>query len=139
MMKTHLRPGTGALPGWAFALLVGSLLVAPPASAQIARKFPANALRGALVVTNPPEATLNGVPAALAPGARIRGPNNLFVLSGSVTGQRLLVHYTLDTQGLVKDVWILTPDEAAKRPWPTTPQEAASWEFDASAQTWTRK
>ncbi len=139
MMKTHLSPGTGALLGWAFALLVGSLLVAPSASAQIARKFPADALRGALAVTNPPQATLNGAPARLAPGARIRGPNNLFVLSGSVVGQRLLVHYTLDTQGLVKDVWILTPDEAAKRPWPTTPKEAASWEFDASAQTWTRK
>jgi hypothetical protein len=139
MMKMRLHPGTGTLFGWAFALLFGLAFVATPASAQIARKFPADALRGALIITNPPDVALNGAPARLAPGARIRGPNNLFVLSGSVAGQKLLVHYTFDNLGLVKDVWILTPDEAAKRPWPTTPKEAASWEFDASAQTWTRK
>jgi hypothetical protein len=123
----------------ALALLVALCLTAVPAAAQIQRKFPVDALRGALVITSPPEATLNGVSARLAPGARIRGQNNLFVLTGSLVGERLLVHYTFDNQGLVKDVWILTPDEAAKRPWPTTPKEAASWEFDASAQTWTRK
>jgi hypothetical protein len=121
------------------AALVGLCLVALPATAQIARKFPADALRGALVITSPPEVTLNGAAAHLAPGARIRGQNNLFALTGSLVGQRLLVHYTIDNQGLVKDVWILTADEAAKRPWPTTPKEAASWEFDASAQIWTRK
>jgi len=110
-----------------------------PATAQAPRNFPADALRGALVVGSTPEITLNGQPARLAPGARIRGQNNMLALSGSLAGQRLLVHYTFDTSGQVKDVWILTPEEASKKPWPSTPQEAARWEFDAAKQTWTRK
>ena len=121
-------------------VLLASLWIAvSPAAAQVQRNFPADALRGALVVENVPEITLNGAPARLAPGARIRGQNNLLVMSGSIAGQRLLVHYTVDMQGHVKDVWILTPEEAARRPWPSTPQEAASWSFDSAAQTWTRK
>jgi hypothetical protein len=38
----------------------------------------------------------------------------------------------------LSDVWILTPAEAAKRPWPVTPQQAETWQFDASTQTWSR-
>ena len=106
--------------------------------AQVQRNFPQTALRGALVIGNPPEATLNGDPARLAPGARIRTADNMLAMSGSLTGSRLLVHYTLDTLGLIKDVWILSPDEAAKRPWPTTLQQAEDWSFDPVAQTWTR-
>ena len=118
------------------ALLLAGL--AGGAAAQVRRVFPQTALRGALVVTAPPEIALNDKPARLAPGARIRDTRNMVVLSGSLVGQRLLVHYTLDPFGLVHDVWILTPEEAAKRPWPTTPQQAQQWVFDPSAQTWTR-
>jgi len=121
-----------------FATLCLGLAVSS-ATAQVQRNFPADALRGTLVVANAPEITLNGAPARLAPGARIRGQNNMLAMSASLTGQRLLVHYTLDMQGNVKDVWILTPEEAARRPWPSTPQEAARWEFDLATQTWTRK
>jgi hypothetical protein len=110
-----------------------------PALAQVQRQFPADALRGALVVGNPPEVTVNGQPARLAPGARIRGANNMVALSGSLIGQRLLVHYTVDIGGHVKDVWILTPEEASRKPWPATPEEAERWTFDAAAQVWTRK
>ncbi len=121
-----------------FATLCLGLAVSS-ATAQVQRNFPADALRGTLVVANAPEITLNGAPARMAPGARIRGQNNMLAMSASLTGQRLLVHYTLDMQGNVKDVWILTPEEAARRPWPSTPQEAARWEFDLATQTWTRK
>jgi len=119
----------------ALCLAVGAL----PATAQVQRNFPADALRGAIVVGDPPEITLNGQPARLAPGARIRGANNMLAMSGSLSGQRLLVHYTFDISGHLKDVWILTPAEASRKPWPSTPEEAARWEFDATAQTWTRK
>ena len=54
-------------------------------------------------------------------------------------GQPLAVHYTIDLDGSVKDVWILTAEELAKRPWPTTPEEAARWAFDPLEQTWTRR
>lgn len=109
-----------------------------PAAAQVQRNFPQNALRGALVIGEPPEITLNGRPARLAPGVRLRGQSNMLEMSGTLIGARLLVNYTLDTVGLVKDVWILTPQEAAKRPWPTTPQQAQDWLFDPVAQTWSR-
>ena len=106
------------------------------ATAQVPRNFPATALRGEIVVTQPPEMLLNRLPARLAPGARIRGPDNMLQMSGALVGQRLLVHYTLDTQGGVLDVWVLTPAEIARRPWPTTPQQASSWLFDPAAQSW---
>ena len=37
-------------------------------------------------------------------------------MPAAITGQNLLVNYTRDAAGMVRDVWILTPDEArAKR------------------------
>ena len=120
------------------ALLAGALaIVMPVALAQpVQRPFPANALRGDLIVRQPPQVELNGVPARLAPGARIQGENNLLVMSGAVSGQTLIVHYTREESGLVKDVWVLTPAERARQPWPRTPREAAQWQFDTLAQTW---
>ena len=123
---------------WALAVFAILSIAAAPATAQVQRTFPADALRGALVVENAPEVTINGTPARLAPGARIRGQNNMIALSGAVAGQRLLVHYTIDMNGHIKDVWILTPEEAARQPWPTTPRQAASWSFDSAQQFWTR-
>ncbi len=108
------------------------------AGAQSLRSFPANALRGELVVTEAPELLLNRRPARLAPGARIRGTDNLLVMSGAIVGQRFTVHYTVDISGLVMEVWILTEQEKAKRPWPTTPEQAAGWSFDPVAQEWSR-
>lgn len=103
------------------------------------RTFPANALRGALQVTQPPEVLLNGQAGRLSPGARIRGTNNLQQMSGALVGEKLLVHYTMDTLGNVHLVWILTPEEAARRPWPTTAEEAQTWAFNPAEQTWTRR
>ncbi len=120
------------------ALLAFAVTVAAPAVAQVQRVFPQNALRGALVIGDPPEATLNGNPARLAPGVRIRSAVNMIEMSAALTGARLLVHYTLDTSGLVKDVWILTPEEASRKPWPTTTRQADEWIFDPVAQTWSR-
>jgi hypothetical protein len=112
--------------------------IAAPAAAQVQRVFPQNALRGAIVVGVPPEITLNGRDARLAPGARIRNQNNMLEMSAALSGQRLLVNYTLEINGLVKDVWILRPEEAAVRPWPTRLEETQTWSFDPVAQTWTK-
>ncbi len=121
------------------ALIATALFVcATTVVAQAQRNFPATALRGELVITAPPEILLNKRPARLAPGARIRGADNMLVMSGAAVNQRMLVHYTLDLQGQLLNVWILTPNEAARRPWPATPQEAATWNFNADAQTWSK-
>jgi hypothetical protein len=118
--------------------LTATVCLAAPASAQVQRNFPQSALRGAIVVGEMPEITLNGQPGRLSPGARIRDTNNMTLVPSSVIGGRYLVNYTIDLSGLVKDVWILRPEEAAVRPWPTTPDEAAAWSFDPAAQVWSK-
>jgi hypothetical protein len=102
----------------------------------VQRAFPQNALRGAIVIGVAPEIQLNGTLARLAPGARIRDANNMTVVPSGLIGGRFLVNYTVDTSGLVKEVWILRPEEAAVRPWPTTPAEAQAWVFDPVGQVW---
>ena len=109
------------------------------AHAQTHRFFPPQALRGELVVTQAPDVLVNGQPARLSPGSRIRGDTHLLVMSGSIAGQKNLVHYTLNEDGQVKDVWILNPVEMANKVWPRTPQESASWLFEPGTQTWTRR
>lgn len=109
----------------------------PAASAQVQRNFPYNALRGEIAFTDPPDVRLNGQPARLAPGLRLRGPDNLLLVTGAVTGLRARVTYTLDTLGLVKDVWILRAEEATGL-WPSTQAEAQQWRFDPAAQIWSK-
>lgn len=121
------------------AALAAALAVPAIAQAQyVPRSFPQNALRGELTVTQPPQAVLNGQPARLAPGSRIRGQNNMLVMSGAIVGNKLVVNYTVDDLGLVKDVWILREDEA-KKTWPKTREEAARWGFDPAAQVWVKR
>ena len=112
--------------------------VVAPAAAQVQRQFPQQALRGQIAFVNPPEVRLNGAAVVLAPGSRIRGQNNMLEMSGTLVGTKLWVHYTLDTQGSVMDVWILRPEELAKKPWPTTPAESQTWLFDVTAQAWAK-
>ena len=119
--------------------LAGSLLLLhSTAPAQVQRPFPATALRGELVVTAPPEARLNGAPTRLAPGARIRGRDNMLQMSAALVDQKLRVNYTLDLYGLVREVWILRDEEAAVKPWPRSLAEAQTWTFDPVAQTWSK-
>lgn len=121
--------------------VLAALALAVPVLAQAQnitqRQFPANSLRGELQITQPPDALLNGQPVRLAPGARIRGGDNLLVMSGAIQGQKYPVIYTIDTYGLLINVWLLREDEAGKL-WPKTAEEAASWTFDPVAQTWTK-
>jgi hypothetical protein len=129
-----------ALPRMLATLSTIALLSLPAAAPGqgVNRTFTAQALRGELVVTQPPEILLNGLPARLSPGARIRDARNMLVLSAALVDQSLIVHYTLDELGHVRDAWVLTPEERAKRPWPSTPEQAQRWVFDPLTQTWSR-
>ncbi len=115
--------------------LAASCLVA---HAQQHRTFPPHALRGELVITQFPDALMNGRPVRLAPGSRIKSDTNLWVPPAGLTGQKAIVHYTFEGSGLIMDVWVLNPAEIANKPWPTTPQESATWRFDAATQTWSK-
>jgi hypothetical protein len=83
---------------------------------QNIRRFPDVAQRADFTVKLFPELVVNGKAERLAPGGRIFNEQNLIVAPASVTGQKLLVNYTKDTYGLVKDVWILTPEERKLKP-----------------------
>jgi hypothetical protein len=118
------------------AILMTALAATLPAHAQ--RVFQSTALRGELIVTQPPAALLNGQPARLAPGARIHNPSNMIQVSGSLLGQKLAVNYTLDAAGELREVWILTDVELARKPWPATPEQARTWVFDSATQQWSK-
>ena len=116
-MNRCTRAITPFTPHWRAALLSTALLalsaLSGVASAQEAvRPFPPSAKRAILQVTYPPEVLLNGKSARLSPGARIKGVNNLLVMSGSLSGQSVVVNYALDPLGLVHEVWILNATEA---------------------------
>ena len=122
----------------ALATLAAMLLV-PLAHAQTHRNFPPQALRGELIVAEPPAAAMNGQPARLAPGARIRGENNMLVTPASLSGRKLVVHYTRELNtGLLMDVWVLNATELARKPWPVNDEQARAWRFDPIGQTWSK-
>jgi hypothetical protein len=87
----------------------------PAIAQETVRQFPAAARRATLEVTTPPNVLLNGLPERLSPGARIKGPNNLLVLSGNLVGLRVAVNYLRDPQGLVHEIWILNETEALQK------------------------
>ena len=99
------------------SLLATLLCTALSAQAQMAqvltiRPFPANAQRAAMQVLQPPVILLNGQYEQLSPGSRIRGTNNMLVMSGALMGQNLLVNFTREPHGLIHNVWILNEAEA---------------------------
>jgi hypothetical protein len=95
------------------ALVAGLVVASLGSNAQVvSRPFPPTAMRGVLTITQPPEVLMNGNPDRLSPGSRIRGTNNMLVMSGAMMGQAMLVNYTRESNGYIHDVWILTDTEA---------------------------
>ena len=100
---------------WIRIFLAVSTLLAGIAAAQgIRREAPKDVVLGQLVVTAPPQVTVNGKPDRLSPGSRIHDLNNMLVLSGGIVGRKLPVVYRRDAAGLVHEVWILTEAEYSK-------------------------
>ena len=122
--------------------LLSALMFVTAATAgaqELAREFPLTALRGVVSLSGPPAVELNGAPALLAPGARLRGTDNLLVLPTTLTGSSHTVHYTIeDTTGMIKELWILREAERKTKPWPKTVEERQAWSFNPATQTWTK-
>jgi hypothetical protein len=98
------------------AVLAGLLLtLSVTTTAALAQGFtreaPKDVVLGRMVITAPPEITLNGKADRLSPGSRIRDLNNMLVLSASAVGREMPVVYRRDAAGLVHEAWILTEDE----------------------------
>ncbi|OFZ97029.1 MAG: hypothetical protein A2Z64_06180 [Betaproteobacteria bacterium RIFCSPLOWO2_02_67_12] len=77
------------------------------------RSVPAEAKRGLIRHLQAMTVEINGQAMLLAPGAQIRGADNLIVLPAAVPAGSL-VKFTLDAQGQLSRVWILTAEEAAR-------------------------
>jgi hypothetical protein len=111
-----------------FAVLAA--LVAANATAQL-RTIPKEALRGQLTHVTQNIVIVNGQSMRLAPGALIYAQNNLTIVPTEVPSNSL-VEYTLDRNGDLFKVWILTQDEAA-RPNPNSP--GGTWPADGPPGT----
>ena len=106
-----------------YPLVAVFLIALTSAHAQICvLHFPPPSKRGVMTVTAPPEVLINGGVMRLSPGVRIRGPNNLMVMSAALIGQQYAVSYLVEPQGLVREIWILSQAEvdALPRGWDTT-------------------
>jgi hypothetical protein len=94
-------------------LLACACLIATLAHGQV-RTIPSEAKRGEIRHVQATTVSIDGVEQRLAPGAQIRDEWNRIIVPTAVpTGAQ--VKYLLDAEGLVRRVWILTPQEAAKR------------------------
>jgi len=98
-----------------FIGLAGALALTGAVLAQTAvfRTLPADAKHGYLSHLRDNLVDLDGREIKLAPGAQIRGANNLIVLPAALP-RNSRVGYQLNGSGELARVWILTTEEAAK-------------------------
>jgi len=93
-----------------FILLAG---FAALAAAQM-RSIPNDAQRAQMRHLYDTTMALDGRESRLAPGAQIRDASNRVVVPSSVAGT-VQVKVLLDPDGSLRQVWILTPEEAAQK------------------------
>jgi hypothetical protein len=123
-MSSRLRPARLCA---AFALAIAAVTAL---GQSLPRTLPEDAKRGYLSFVQGNAVTLDGKETRLAPGAQIRGANNLLVLPTHLP-PKSLVKYQLDGGGNLFRAWILSPQEAAQPdkfatptlPWSTSPEQ----------------
>jgi len=96
----------------AAAALLVMVCLAAPAHAQL-RTLPAHAKPGKIRHVQEMVVQIDGKPAVLARGAQVRDAHNRIVLPAAIPAGSL-VRYTLNAQGEVAAVWILSAQEAGK-------------------------
>jgi hypothetical protein len=92
------------------ALLACLCLFAAGAHAQL-RSIPEQAKDGQIRHLQEMIVSIDGVAVRLAPGVQIRDQDNRLMLPTAIPAGAQ-VKYLLDTDGQVRQVWVLTPDEA---------------------------
>jgi hypothetical protein len=97
-----------------FRLLIAVACVAATTAHAQLRTIPDEAKRGEMRHLQQMSVEIDGVLQRLAPGAQIRDASNRVIVPAAVPA-RASVKYLYNADGLVRQVWILTPEEAAKR------------------------
>ena len=92
--------------------IASAWLLSASAHAQL-RTIPGEAKGGEIRQLQDTLVSINGVKLRLAPGAQIRDPSNRIVFL-DVVPAGAQVRYLLDGEGLLRQVWILTPEEAKR-------------------------
>lgn len=95
------------------ALLVCLCLLAAGAQAQL-RTIPEQAKDGQIRHLQDMIVSIDGVAVRLAPGVQIRDRDNRLMLPTAIPAGAQ-VRYLLDPDGQVRQVWVLTPDEAKRQ------------------------
>lgn len=93
--------------------VLAALLGTVPAYAD--RPFPATARRGVMTPAYHPDIVIDGKTRRLAPSARIFNQDNLIEMPASLRGRNIVVNYEEDRDGLIVNVWMLTPEEAGRQ------------------------
>jgi hypothetical protein len=78
------------------------------------RTIPEQAKAGEIRHVHEALVSISGVELRLAPGAQIRDESNRVIVPTAVP-PGVQVRYLLDDEGLVRQVWILTPEEAKRQ------------------------
>ena len=86
--------------------------LAAAAYAQM-RTLPKDAERGEVRHVQGMTIAIDGTERRLAPGAQIRDASNLIIVPTAIPSGAL-AKYVVDAEGLVRQVWLLTPQEAAQ-------------------------
>jgi len=94
-------------------LVVASLCLCAGNSLAQLRMVPADAERGEVRHVQGMTIAIDGTERQLAPGAQIRDASNLLIVPTAIPPGSL-AKYTVDANGMVRRVWILTPQEAAQ-------------------------
>jgi hypothetical protein len=100
------------MPFFGIALAL-TFVLSTSAYAQL-RSIPDEAKRGEIRHLQDMVVAIDGVPQRLAPGAQIRDASNRVVVPAAVAAGTE-VKYVLNDEGLVRQIWVLSPAEAAKR------------------------
>jgi hypothetical protein len=96
-----------------YLLFLPALLLAASALAQT-RPIPDEAKRGLIRHDQEMAVTVDGMPMRLAPGAVIRNAINLIVVPTAMPREGAWADFTMDNNGQIFRVWLLTPAEMAK-------------------------
>jgi hypothetical protein len=115
------------------ALLACALLF--PLAVLAARNFPQSAQRGELTAHQYPYYIIDKKTLRLAVGGKIYNHHNMIIMPVSLQAQKAEIMYSLDFNGQLSAIWLLTGEEAAKYPKPKQPKQGQANKEEARQQS----
>ena len=95
-------------------LLRAAALLLPLPALAIKRDFPRNAVRGQMTFGRDREVAVNGMREKLPLGVHVLDERNRPPLRGALEGKTFTVNYVRDRKGIIREIWLLTPQEAQR-------------------------